>query len=568
MRLARHDPSRRFVLSSGPSDEAAAGAIRDGARRQLGGHADVFPELGNLDLPQLRADRRGCGVCRGRYGPHARRVHDGHSHRRLLGPTLAERSRPWRDPHRFSETVDVGVLPCRPCHQRTVSLAISGASGHQRGPRGGRHGARARGGRPDVETNRPRAGTGESDMSTMTATVSDARTTPSSTGWRTGSCSPSSRPCRCRRDRQHPADADHRGLDRVDGARPPASHVAAVLPHAGRLSGITLVASAFSMDPLDSFVDSKQLVLFLIVPVVYDWRAGSTRGRSATANHLDRRRQRGVRHRPVLLFNYDDLGQLPAGHAHALRRLLGRADAGALLASVCIVFTTRDRTWPILIVPAPIISGFLSVGVHAQCVGGRLPAWPSGPAARAARLPPHGAAAPWRSRCVFAFAPDLASLTAPMWSSTCRTRTNRDWLAMVSIGTAMIEQHPLTGVGPSTGVPRLCAARFRGATRSRPSIRTCTARASADRGPSVVCRRWRSGLGFVVVLVAPSVAHIPQRRATGPLGRRSSAAVAAMLTAGLFEYNFGDSEFLMLFLVVVTLPFAAMRADAAAAAHR
>jgi hypothetical protein len=33
----------------------------------------------------------------------------------------------------------------------------------------------------------------------------------------------------------------------------------------------------------------------------------------------------------------------------------------------------------------------------------------------------------------------------------------------------------------------------------------------------------------------------------------------AMLTAGLFEYNFGDSEFLMLFLVLITLPFAADR---------
>ena len=34
------------------------------------------------------------------------------------------------------------------------------------------------------------------------------------------------------------------------------------------------------------------------------------------------------------------------------------------------------------------------------------------------------------------------------------------------------------------------------------------------------------------------------------------AATTAMLTAGLFEYNFGDSEFLMLFLIIVTLPFA------------
>ena len=29
-----------------------------------------------------------------------------------------------------------------------------------------------------------------------------------------------------------------------------------------------------------------------------------------------------------------------------------------------------------------------------------------------------------------------------------------------------------------------------------------------------------------------------------------------MLAAGLFEYNFGDSEFLMLFLLLITLPFA------------
>jgi O-antigen ligase len=39
------------------------------------------------------------------------------------------------------------------------------------------------------------------------------------------------------------------------------------------------------------------------------------------------------------------------------------------------------------------------------------------------------------------------------------------------------------------------------------------------------------------------------------------AAIAGMLGAGLFEHNFGDSEFLMLFLVMLTLPFAADRTD-------
>jgi hypothetical protein len=35
------------------------------------------------------------------------------------------------------------------------------------------------------------------------------------------------------------------------------------------------------------------------------------------------------------------------------------------------------------------------------------------------------------------------------------------------------------------------------------------------------------------------------------------ATVMALVTAGLFEYNFGDSEVLMLFLIIVTLPAAA-----------
>ena len=47
----------------------------------------------------------------------------------------------------------------------------------------------------------------------------------------------------------------------------------------------------------------------------------------------------------------------------------------------------------------------------------------------------------------------------------------------------------------------------------------------------------------------------------GRLSELSGGSVlAAMLAAGLFEYNFGDSEFLMLFLVLITLPYAVDRA--------
>ena len=42
-------------------------------------------------------------------------------------------------------------------------------------------------------------------------------------------------------------------------------------------------------------------------------------------------------------------------------------------------------------------------------------------------------------------------------------------------------------------------------------------------------------------------------------------ALAAALAAGMFEYNFGDSEFLLTLLIVLTLPWAAARESSAPA---
>ena len=46
--------------------------------------------------------------------------------------------------------------------------------------------------------------------------------------------------------------------------------------------------------------------------------------------------------------------------------------------------------------------------------------------------------------------------------------------------------------------------------------------------------------------------------AAGAMGART-----AMLAAGFFEHNFGDSEFLMLLLILITLPFAAGEPESA-----
>lgn len=121
-RLVQTDVRRRIVLTSGPSDQAAAGNVADDARLRLGDLASAIPVLADVDLVELRAlVARASVYIGGDSGP----LHIAATTRtpivELLGPTLPERSRPWRRHEWFSETVDAGPLPCRPCRQRTCA---------------------------------------------------------------------------------------------------------------------------------------------------------------------------------------------------------------------------------------------------------------------------------------------------------------------------------------------------------------------------------------------------------------------------------------------------------------
>ena len=77
-RLASKDPKRRIILTSGPSDAAAAAAIARDARARLA--ADERPaivECGEFDLAELRAlDRTGCTLYRRRQRTASYRRHD------------------------------------------------------------------------------------------------------------------------------------------------------------------------------------------------------------------------------------------------------------------------------------------------------------------------------------------------------------------------------------------------------------------------------------------------------------------------------------------------------------
>ena len=118
--LVRHHPSRRIIISSGPSESGAADDIAAAAQQLAGSARERIVRCGEFDLPELRAlVGRAALFIGGDSGPlHVASTTDVPVVA-LFGPTLPERSMPWRSAGAPAIAIDAGPLPCRPCHQRS-----------------------------------------------------------------------------------------------------------------------------------------------------------------------------------------------------------------------------------------------------------------------------------------------------------------------------------------------------------------------------------------------------------------------------------------------------------------
>ena len=325
---------------------------------------------------------------------------------------------------------------------------------------------------------------------------------------------------------------------------------------------LTLIASAFSIDPRASLLDSKQLVLFAIVPAVYDIARGPrastvidviiTVGAASAVYGII---QYGVLH-------YDNLGRRPQG---ALTHYM--TYSGVLMLVICaaaarLVFGRRDRIWPALVMPALIVALSLTFTRNAwigACVAAGLLM-----VLKDFRLT---ALLPVILAALFIVAPQglINRLTSTF---NAQDPANQDRFAMIEVGARIVRDHPLTGVGPNM-VPRVYAD-YRpdyAVNQTNPHLHNVPLQIAADRGlPALAVWIWLIG---AVAVSAFRLFRRSHSRASSEavLAATALASVAAMLAAGLFEYNFGDSEFLMLFLVLITLPFAAARPDDAATAR-
>jgi O-antigen ligase len=317
--------------------------------------------------------------------------------------------------------------------------------------------------------------------------------------------------------------------------------------------GVTLLSAAFSSNRAASFVDSKQLVLFLLVPVAYRLlsdRRGSllltvvmSLGGASAAFGIA---QYGLLH-------FDQLSQRPQGTLGHYMTYAGLLMLVIGIALAKILFGRGERLWAALLMPALVMAVALT---------STRTAWVGVCAAAAVLFM-------LKDFRLLAILPILAAVTFAAAGPTITQRlmstfdrkdpTRLDRLAMLREGVRMVAAHPLVGVGPNMVKERYAEYRDAGAVKEvNPHLHNVPMQIAAERGlPALAV--WAAFIGILAV----DLWRLFRGGQHPVLAATALAAVASMLAAGLFEYNFGDSEFLMLFLVLVTLPFAAARPSTA-----
>jgi O-antigen ligase len=133
-------------------------------------------------------------------------------------------------------------------------------------------------------------------------------------------------------------------------------------------------------------------------------------------------------------------------------------------------------------------------------------------------------------------------------------RTNRDRIAMVHAGLRMVAENPVFGLGPDMVQPYYPLYRDDDAPRWRvPHLHNNALQFAAANGIFTA----GAYLALVAMFLARTIVLLRRERQPDRAAIWTGAllAGAALTVAGLFEYNFGDTEVEMATLLVLAIPF-------------
>jgi O-antigen ligase len=315
-------------------------------------------------------------------------------------------------------------------------------------------------------------------------------------------------------------------------------------------AGLSLVSSILSVNPDMSLRDSRDLLLFLIVPLVYTavskkkdldlvvWAilasaltsslysfyyyffmaSPGERVKGFMGHYMT---QAGL----LLLFGSLALGIVFFGRGK-MRVLWG---AGLCLAAAALVMTLTRSGWIGLAVGLSII----------------VLLW----------KPKALILVPILAGLVFVASPETVKKRA-LSIFSLRGASNRERVQYFNAGIKIIGDYPLFGTGPDTVDMVFQNPKYGLGELAKRNVHLHNnfIQIAAERG-IVTLAAWAVFIVWAFVQLSKFAKNRTNKKfLPDPLAAGGLAALAAFVVAGLFEYNFGDSEVVTLFLLILTLP--------------
>ena len=248
------------------------------------------------------------------------------------------------------------------------------------------------------------------------------------------------------------------------------------------------------------------------------------------------------------IFGFDSLDRRPMGSLSHYMTYSGLIMLVLAAAVARLLFYPAQRIWPAVAVPALAVA-LAATQTRNACLGAL--------AAIACLLPLRQVrlllAVPVLI-LVFVVAAPAADQGPRVLDRESAGRLEPGSTPMLVMGREMVRDHPLFGVGPEM-VGRVYGQYLQPnpVHTYNPHLHNVPVQIAAERGlPALAMWLW------FVVTAAWGLFQEFRRGPAPSLAAAGLGAIVAMLVAGLFEYNFGDSEFMMLFLALITLPYAAL----------
>jgi O-antigen ligase len=314
-------------------------------------------------------------------------------------------------------------------------------------------------------------------------------------------------------------------------------------------AALSIIVSLFSVNPAVSFRDDRELLLFLAVPIAVS-AAATERGLSWMMTAL---LASGLAS-SLYSIGYYILKSRPG---ERIQGFMGHymTQAGLLLLFLCAALSfflfLRDRRrwlWGIALVPAAVALALTltrSAWVGLVVAGAFL----------VFLYRPKGLVlVPVAVALFLLFSPQPMKRRA-LSIFSLRNYGNTLRLEYLEAGGRIIRKYPLHGTGPDTVdiVFQNPEYGLSEAARQNVHLHNDVVQIAAERGlPALLV--WICFLGWAFIA---QVRLLKDRASPAfPYAAAAAAVLLGLFTAGLFEYNFGDSEIVVLFLVLISLSFA------------